>query len=292
MPQQQPKHFNGSPYFAMNGLPIYAVHVTDHPPYSFHDHDFLEIVLVLNGKAKHKFSEYEYEISKGDILIIPVHHYHAYLSTDKLEIINLLFDPREAAKILFDLPGFDGYQRLFSKNTLFSSQSKHKGCFKIAPANFAVVVNLLANFISEINGRRHGCKAMAVSFFIQAICVIARCHEHVNAPASSLLLASIEQTIDFMETHYQENITLDQLARLAHMSRSSYQRSFGKLMNTSPINHLVQFRIRKASALLRFRPELNITAIALQTGFTDSNYFARVFRKIIRHTPREFRGLS
>ena len=292
MSNTPPKHLTGRPFFAISGLPVYVQHFQHHPLLAGHDHDFLEVALILNGKARYQFSKYKYEISRGDILIIPVHHSHAYLSTDKLESINLLFDPREVEKMLFDLPEFDGYQRLFLKNTLCSSMAKRRGCLTISPAKFAVLVNLMNSFISEINGRRSGYKAMAISFFIQAISVISRCQQHINTPVSSLLLTRTEQTVDFMEAHYNENITLDQLTRLAQMSRSSYQRSFRKLMNTSPINHLVYLRIKKAASLLLHHKELNITEIAFQAGFTDSNYFSRMFRKIIKYTPNEFRQLA
>jgi len=286
---KQVNHFIGRYYFAMSGLPIYVEHRPYNPPHAFHDHDFLEIVLVLNGKAKHQVSKYKYEISKGDILIIPVHHEHAYLSPDKLEIINLLFDPQEAAKIFFDLPEYDGYQQLFSNNILYSSRSKHRGCLRISPAKFALVSNLLTNFIAEINGQRPGYKAMAASLFVQAICIICRYQEHINTPSASLLLARLEQAIAFVEAHYEDKITLDQMARLARMSKSSFQRSFWKLTNISPIKYLVNYRVRKAGALLLYHPELNITEIAFQVGFSDSNYFSRMFKKIMGHTPREFR---
>lgn len=283
---KMPGHYAGHQYFAISGLPFFAMRVPqlNHIP---HDHDFFEIVFVLEGKAKHQIYGTKYKISKGDILIIPVHQDHAYLNAENLEIINALFDPAELEKAVFDLPKLAGYQRLFSKSNSSSFPAKCKGRLNIPPAKFAAVVSLLANFISEIEAKRPGYKAMAASLFIQAIGVIVRCQEHINTPP--LLLSRIEQTLDFIEAHYNENISLDRLARLAYMSRSSYQRSFRKLMNTSPINHLVHFRIRKASSLLLCQPELNTTEIALRVGFSDSNYFSRMFKKITGHTPRGFR---
>lgn len=283
---KMPKHYAGRQFFAISGLPFFVIRVLQ-PPHAFHDHDFFEIVFVLDGKAEHQIYGVKYEISKGDILIIPVHQGHAYLNAENLEIINALFDPVELEKVAFDLPELTGYQRLFSKGNSSSFPAKRKGCLNIPPANFAAVVSLLTNFISEIETKRPGYKAMAASLFVQAISIIVRCHEHINTPP--LLLSRIEQTLDFIETHHNEVISLDQLARLAHMSRSSYQRSFRKLMNTSPIDYLVNLRIREASSLLLCRPELNITEIAMQVGFSDSNYFSRMFRKIMGHTPRGFR---
>jgi len=287
---KMPKHYAGHQFFTISGLPFFAMHVPHHPAYGFHDHDFFEIVLVLDGKAEHQTYGTKYEISKGDILIIPVHQDHAYRNAENLGIINAIFDPVELEKTAFDLPKLAGYQRLFSKSNSSSFPARHKGRLNIPTAKFAAVVSLLTDFISEIEAKRPGYKAMAASLFIQAIGVIVRCHEHITTP--SLLLSRIEQTLNFIEAHHNENISLDQLAGLAHMSRSSYQRIFRKLMNTSPINYLVNFRIRKASSLLLCHPELNITEIAFRTGFADSNYFSHMFRKITGHTPRDFRRFS
>ncbi|MFH1477658.1 MAG: AraC family transcriptional regulator [Verrucomicrobiota bacterium] len=283
-------HVTGRPYFALSGLPFFAARLRQ-LPIIFHNHDFLEIALVLGGKAKQQISKYKYEISAGDILIIPVHQGHAYYTADNLEIINMLFNPRSLQQSGFDFSDTAGYKSLFSANDPFSSLAKNRYRLNISPSKFAVVVNLMTSFISEIETKRPGYKPMAISLFIQAIGVISRCQEHISIPPSSLFSARLEQTMDFIETHYKDNITLDQLARLARMSRRSYQRSFRQLMKTSPINHLVNLRIRKAAALLLYHPELNITEIAFQAGFSDSNYFSRMFRKIMGRTPKEFRHL-
>lgn len=284
-----PRHYAGRQFFNISGLPFFAMRVPQFP-HIFHDHDFFEIILVLDGNATHQIYGTKHKISKGDILIIPVHQDHAYLNTKNMEIINMLFDPTELEKVAFDLPKSTGYQKLILKSNSSSFPTKHKGQINIPTVKFAAVVSLLTSFISEIESKRTGYKAMAASLFIQAIGVIVRCREHINTP--TLFLSRIEQTLDFIESHYNENISLDQLARLAHMSGSSFKRSFRKTMNTSPINHLIRFRIRKASSLLLCHPELNVTEIALHVGFSDSNYFSRMFRKITGHTPREFRSVS
>lgn len=286
---KMPEHKAGRQYFTISDLPFFAIR-TSQSSFAPHDHDFFEMVLVLEGKAEHQIYGTKYKISRGDVLIIPVHQAHAYLHAEKLEIINALFEQAEFEKLAFDLPKLAGYQRLFSKSNSSLLPAKRKGCLSIPPAKFAAVVSLLANFISEIEGKRPGYKAMAVSLFIQAMGVIARCHEHINTPP--LLLSRIEQTLDFIGAHHDENISVDQLAHIAYMSRSSYQRSFGKLMNTSPIDYLIKFRIRKASSLLLYHPEMNVTEIGLLAGFTDSNYFSRMFKKILGYAPRDFRRLN
>jgi len=274
---RMPIHYAGRRYFDISGLPFFAMRYPQ-PQHICHDHDFFEIALVLSGQAEHQIYGKKHTITREDILIIPPHQRHAYLNTENMEIINMFFDPVEFEKTAFDLPKSNGYQRLFAK--------KHDP-LNVSAARFATLVGLLTGFISEIEAKRPGYKDMAAGLFIQAIGIIARAREHINTPP--LLLSRIEQTLDFIETHYNEDITLDQLALLAHMSRSTFQRIFKKMTNTSPISYLVNLRIRKASSLLLARSDLNITEIALQVGFSDSNYFSRQFRKITGISPGVFK---
>jgi transcriptional regulator GlxA family with amidase domain len=93
-----------------------------------------------------------------------------------------------------------------------------------------------------------------------------------------------------LEMYYSEpSISVEELAGIAHMSKRSFMRAFQAATNLSPIAYLIQLRINRAAQLLRRHPELTVTEIALQTGFTDSNYFARQFRLSRNLTPTEYR---
>jgi AraC-like DNA-binding protein len=56
----------------------------------------------------------------------------------------------------------------------------------------------------------------------------------------------------------------------------------------SPINYLINIRISEAIRLLK-KPELNVTDIALDTGFYSSQHFSTTFKKLTGYTPSEFR---
>jgi AraC-like DNA-binding protein len=73
------------------------------------------------------------------------------------------------------------------------------------------------------------------------------------------------------------------------MSESTLMRTFQRVMKRSPIDHVIRVRVSRACDLLR-QPEARITEVAFETGFQDSNYFARQFKKIAGVTPREFRA--
>ncbi len=73
------------------------------------------------------------------------------------------------------------------------------------------------------------------------------------------------------------------------MSKSVLYRKFNKAVGESPLNYLNIIRIRKATKEIKINPNLSITEIAFQVGFSDSNYFARVFRKHLGMSASEYR---
>ncbi|MBT3191025.1 MAG: helix-turn-helix transcriptional regulator, partial [Verrucomicrobia bacterium] len=75
------------------------------------------------------------------------------------------------------------------------------------------------------------------------------------------------------------------------MSESSLLRAFKQATARAPTQYLLELRLRRARHLLRYT-RLNVTEIAFQTGFNDSNYFARQFRKGVGTSPREYRRQS
>jgi AraC family L-rhamnose operon transcriptional activator RhaR/AraC family L-rhamnose operon regulatory protein RhaS len=122
---------------------------------------------------------------------------------------------------------------------------------------------------------------------MQLVGYLSRCYSRSKSPDSRALLR-IAEAIAHLETHYQEPIDLDDLARISHASRRSFIRAFRAAMGNSPIAYLIQLRINRAADLLR-RSDQSITEVAFHVGFDDSNYFTRQFHKVIGVSPRAYR---
>ena len=86
-------------------LPGIVHHVPNHPDLVAHGHEgFIELVLVLGGRARHRLPGSEAPIEAGDLLVIPAEGRHGYAATDNLNLINLLLHPLRSAALLADLP--------------------------------------------------------------------------------------------------------------------------------------------------------------------------------------------
>ena len=98
----------------------------------------------------------------------------------------------------------------------------------------------------------------------------------------------IERAIAFMEEHYDEDISLDQIAHAAYLNPYHFCRSFKKHLGTTSCKYLSALRIGKAKGLL-VETELSVTEICFMTGFNNLTHFERVFKGLEGMTPSAYR---
>lgn len=98
----------------------------------------------------------------------------------------------------------------------------------------------------------------------------------------------VNDILTFIRDHYHENISTKTLSEEFYLSESYICRLFKKEIGTSPIEHINNLRINEAEILLKNTSE-NVTSIAMRLGFSDLNYFSRIFKKQTGITPREYR---
>ena len=125
------------------------------------------------------------------------------------------------------------------------------------------------------------------ALLMQLIGQVSEYYSSPDAPNRAEILR-LSKVISYIETHYAKPQTLDTLAKRAAMSPSTLHRAFTGSMGESPINYLISVRLKKAKELL-LNTKLSITEISMQTGFKDSNYFSRIFKKRLGKSPRHFR---
>ena len=92
----------------------------------------------------------------------------------------------------------------------------------------------------------------------------------------------------YIDNHFKENLTLDQLAGMVHMSKYYLSHSFRKEFQTSPISYLISRRIQESRFLLR-ETDLRLSQIAQILGFSSLSYFSQSFRRLENMSPLEYR---
>ena len=99
----------------------------------------------------------------------------------------------------------------------------------------------------------------------------------------------ILRVIDYIHSHSDQDLSLDQLADVAAMSRFHWHRVFSAVMGASPASVIRSVRMHKASMLL-VRTDLSARDIATRVGYQNERSFMRVFKEAYRLSPAAFRA--
>lgn len=112
---------------------------------------------------------------------------------------------------------------------------------------------------------------------------------HQPLPAASDLTEyeRIRKILSYIEQNYMNPITLAEVAEHIHLCESECTRLFKRHMNTTLFSFLQEYRIERSLEYLSTHE--SISNIAGKTGFSDSNYYSKVFSKIKGCSPREYR---
>lgn len=101
----------------------------------------------------------------------------------------------------------------------------------------------------------------------------------------------ITPSIEFIRNNIHESINLKELSDKACMSTTSFYRYFKRELGMSPIEFILNEKIKHAKKLLS-NPNINVSEVSYATGFEDSNYFIRLFKKYEGVTPKQYQLMN
>ncbi len=278
---------NSDTVFPEQDFPLQVMRVKSHRSCTLHRHDFTELVLILAGQGEHVTDTDRHALTSGDVFVVTGDTAHGYEHTDEMTLINILFRPRALRLPTADLGNIPGYHALFTVEPRLRRAHGFRSRLHLNDDELGEAARLVAIMEEELHRQRPGYHFMACAHLMTLIGFLARCYTRTTRNESRPMLR-LGEVLGFMERHHAEPITVEQLAQVAGMSRSSLMRHFGEVMGRPPIEHLLRLRVSRACDLLAVNG-LRITDVALQCGFNDSNYFSRTFRVHKGMSPREYR---
>lgn len=238
---------------------------------TLHTHPCAELFYVTGGKGYLRLTNKNVPITIGDVIIVNSNVEHTEVSSEdlSLEYIVVGIDGLEA---LAGDKGTDGYSIVhFQSNNeplLFYLHSLLKEIEMKLPGYNTVCQDLLEVVLLQLMRRSE----FAVTFV-------------PTSRKSSREAAVVQRYID---NHFKENLTLDDLAEVAHVSKYYLAHSFTKAYGTSPINYLLSRRIQESIYLLT-ETDLTLSEIAGTLGFSSPSYFSQSFRKMQGLSPQQYR---
>ena len=234
-----------------------------------HSHSHAELFYVVGGMGQFQIEDERHPVSPDTLVIVNpnVEHTEMSLNDNPLEYIVLGVDGLE----LTNADGFENRYRILN----FQGSEDVLGC--------------LRNILRETESKQPGYEVICQNFLNILMIRLMR------GTSLSTALPSVGQSIHqcaavrrYIDAHYKEALTLDQLASVAHMNKFHLAHAFKDEYGISPISYLINRRIEESRYLLQ-ETGMTLTQISQVLGFSSPSYFSQSFRRVTNMGPLEYR---
>ncbi|MBQ8781581.1 MAG: AraC family transcriptional regulator [Oscillospiraceae bacterium] len=282
------KDFTLSDFTDNSTFPFHIQYDRHEKSFPIHRHlDFTELVVVMNGSASHIVNNEPYPVRKGDVFVVGRDVSHGFTDASGLEICNIMFRPENAFSENSDIRSMPGFRSLFIITPGHAAIHGYINRLSLAPEDYHRVFELIRTITGEYESSRDGRESMLNSCFTMLAVTLSRLNDPSSDEAKRNII-NVANTAAYIERHYTEKLSLEELAEMSHYSARHFVRIFKETYNTTPQKYITSLRLKHACALLR-ETELSIEDAALQSGFGDGNYFSRIFRSSMGVSPKQYR---
>lgn len=278
--------------FDISALPIMFNGRLQMPFVSEHKHEFDEIVLIVSGQGIHHTRFGSETIDAGTVLIIPEGESHAYSQCESMVLHNCMIRVRNIPLPLGELYHHPAFAALFLGNSKTYDRARCFPKIKLEQDDFQLAVDLLDRCTDEIKMQKLGWSLHCFGCFLQYLTLILRHYEVQQTKKSDTIHKKIRDCLEYINNHPQQNFSIQWLCKKLNLSESTLFRHFKHATGMSALEYQLTMRLTRAANLLLEEKRMTISEVALQVGFADSNYFAKLFRSRFNCSPREYRKLN
>jgi len=256
--------------------------------FGMHSHDFTELVIVTSGYALHQIDNETYAVSAGDVCVLSDDVFHGFHEAKDLNIYNVMFEHSKMSVQTNELKQIPGFQALFALDKLYTKDNSYKCRMKLSKNQLTEIEGLLEKMSHEYKIGSNGFRTMMQAYFTNLVILLSRYFDEGSSVVDDRI-SKIADAIAFIEKHFTDNLSINQLSSIAHLSDRHFTRIFSEIFDISPMEYIITLRLNYARLLL-LQKDTSITEVSISCGFCDSNYFSRIFKKVCGMSPREFRN--
>ena len=266
-------------YIEHSSIRVWHSNVPAH--FASHKHSAVEIILPQQGVAVYQLDNEAIHVQPGEILILPPGCSHALTEPEDISRYLLLFEPN-ALTIMRDFPDF---QNVMREPVHLNGHSEWQ----------QAVGKLLMQAVDCYNRKEPLWNTECYSYLIKAYALLGRYYIASDLPAQEANSRKIESAIlnsaiTFINEHYMDDISLEDVAVFAGFSKYYFCRMFKQFSGLAFSEFLIRKRLNVASEML-IHTELSVKEIAMTSGFGSIATFNRVFRENKHCTPLQFRAI-
>jgi AraC-like DNA-binding protein len=249
---------------------------------ALHHHDFYEIYFFLSGSVLYNIESRSYLLTPGDILLIRPMQLHQPIFDGKsgnYERIVLWLNSS-----FMDQFGINGEHL----NACFhSARPGHAGLLRPDEHIRQKLQYLLEQLLQEQDGQEYGHEVSCFSYLALILSQLCRLsiQEPLEVEASDASRV-IYDVLEYINEHFQEDLSLDSLANRFFISKYHLSREFTKVTGSSVHRYVTQRRLITAKQMMS--EGVSTTSVCQHCGFGDYSSFYRAFKSAYQISPREF----
>lgn len=235
-----------------------------------HSHNYTELFYIVGGDGQFQISDQAFPVRANQLIVVNPNIVHTELS----------YQSRPLRYIVIGIEGLE---------ITISGTGEGRYCvYSLDEGND--VLSCMRKILEEMHEQKAGFETVCQAYMDIIITKLMRKADVSLTQVPSRFsgnrqCASIKHYIDH---HFKENISLDQLAEMAGINKCYLGHAFKREYGISPINHLIACRIRESKRLLA-ETDLTLRQIASIVGFSSSSYFSQAFRKSEGSSPIDYR---
>lgn len=251
---------------------------------SYHKHDFVELAYILSGEGRYRIEDRIYSVKEGDLLILNPGVRHQAISCPEADVPATEFFVGFSDIRLAGLP--ENFMMVpEGQYVIHTSGELRQKLFKIC-----------STMEAENAVCRQGRYFMLKAYLIQMLLLVIReqCEPLVRAKGCAFESVNkkyvVEQIVNYFEDHYNEKISLDQIAENMYLSPFYISKIFKSETGDTPIRHLIDIRLEKAKEQLEGGWQGSIQEVAASVGYEDAYHFSKLFKKRYGISPSQVRN--
>ncbi|MFC4597292.1 AraC family transcriptional regulator [Cohnella hongkongensis] len=252
-------------------------------PHHWHEH--MEFLFFLSGSAMIECGSNPIFYKRGDLCVVNSNELHYGVSTSEdLSYYTMIVDVS-----LLHSHAMDAVETKFITPIV-----RNRILFQNRVSGDEEMTRCVQSIIHELQHEELGYELSVKSQLYRLLSLLVRKYVATTSQLDDYRhrlrgLERLAPVFAYIDDHYKEKLSVQQLADIAGLSRYHFSRLFKKLTDKSLIEYVNLIRINKSESLLRSR-SMNISEIAHETGFSDIYYFSRTFKKLKKMSPTEWQN--
>jgi len=248
-------------------------------PY-MHRHEEYQLIWIKEGIGQLLLDDNVHEFQPGDIFLLgtnQAHVFKSFIAGESVRSVSLFFSAKGALSTMATMPEL--------RNLLDFVHKCQRG-FKVPPklqGQVCYYIEILqkSDFLDQLVNFFYLLKSLSKVFTeLEPLSGVQLPKREISKPFR------IEKLCKFLEEHFKENISLDEIAEKANLTPQAFCRYFKNCTEKTFVAYLNELRIREACKLLGLGRHDSISLIAYDAGFNSITNFNRVFRNILGVSPK------